>query len=418
MKIGEFSQLTNIPVKTLRYYSDIGLLKPASIEDNNYRYYGIEQLSKLNRIIDLKESGFTLNEIISISNNKLTENDLIRLLMGKLEIAKKEKAFAEAKVRKIESELQQLTNKKESKMLLKNINVPPFHNTLMGVVKAVSDFYSLNISDAMIYGGSGHAFMINIHDELCPSGPYVWNHEPFYQLLSALGITMTDHGFFSNENSLKDRADIEKTIKDHLKSNNPCALVNLEYQLISGYDETGFITSQPWSEDFPPGHLTFTTWDEMEDEIHACFFTFDKTEPTDTKSIVINSLKYALSLNECPDLHTSEPYYTGLKAYDAFIEAVENGCGSSHGNWWNATVWGECRKMASEYFNEIGKRFKEVDSIANELADDYNLISQGLIKVAEKEVPVKPKIELLKEIRSLEAKAMFKITEMLNKFNY
>lgn len=418
MKIGEFSQLTNIPVKTLRYYSNIGLLKPASVEDNNYRYYGIEQLSKLNRILDLKETGFTLNEIISISKNELTEKDMLRLLTGKLELAKKEKAYAQAKVKRIEAEILQLTNKKKSTMLLKNINVPPYHNTLMGIIKAVSDYYSLNISDAMIYGGSGHAFMINIHDELCPSGPYVWNHKPFYSLLEGLGITINDIGFFSNENSLKDREDIETIIKDHLNSNNPCALVNLEYQLISGYDETGFITSQPWSEEFPPGHLTFSTWEEMEDEIHACFFTFDNTEPIDTKTIVINSLKHALSLNDSPNLHTSQPYYTGLKAYDVFIRAVEKGYGSSHGNWWNAAVWGECRKMAAEYFIEIGKRFKEVDVIANELTEDYKLISQGLIKVAEKEVSVKPKIELLKEIKSLEYKAMFKITEMLNKFNY
>lgn len=132
MKIGEFSQLANIPVKTLRYYSDIGLLKPASIDDNNYRYYGIEQLSKLNRIIDLKESGFTLNEIISISKNKLTENDLLRLLMGKLESAKKEKAFAQVKIKKLEAEILQLTDKKESKMLLENINIPPFNQHLDG----------------------------------------------------------------------------------------------------------------------------------------------------------------------------------------------------------------------------------------------------------------------------------------------
>lgn len=287
----------------------------------------------------------------------------------------------------------------------------------MGILKAASDYYSLNLSNAMIYGGSGHAFMINIHDELCPSGPYVWNHEPFYPLLAGLGITISDHGFFSNQSSSKDRAAIENKITAHLESNNPCALVNIEYQLISGYDKTGFITSQPWSKEFPPGHLTFSTWEEMEDEIHVCFFTFNKTKKTDIKTIIKNSLKYALSLNDNPDLHTSKPYYTGLDAYDAYIKAVKKGCGSSHGNWWNATVWGECRKMASEYFIEIGKMFTEIDAIANKLSNDYNLISQGLAKVAEKEVPIKPKVELLKEIKSLETSAMVKISEMLNKLN-
>lgn len=414
MKIGEFSQLTNIPVKTLRYYSDIGLLTPALIDDNNYRYYGIEQLSKLNRIIELKESGFTLNEITSISNNTLSENDLLRLLTGKLEIAKKEKTFAELKIRKLESKIKQI---KETKMILNNIKISPFHSTLMCVIKAVSDYYGHNLSEAMLYGGSGHAFMINIHNELCPSGPYVWNHEPFYPLLSGLGIRMTDKGFFSNDSSLNDRTAIENEIKASLNTNNPCAMLNMEYQLIYGYDNTGFITSQPWSKEYPPSHLTFSTWEEIENDIPTCFFTFNKVKPTDIKTVIKNSLKYALSLNDNPDLHTSKPYYTSLEAYDVYIEAVKEGYGSSHGNWWNATVWAECRKMAAEYFSEIGKTFAEVNAITNKLSSDYHLISQGLAKVADKGVPIKPKVELLKEIKTLESSALVKISEILNKLN-
>lgn len=37
--IGELSKNTNISIRTLRYYDEIGLLKPAKVADSGYRYY-------------------------------------------------------------------------------------------------------------------------------------------------------------------------------------------------------------------------------------------------------------------------------------------------------------------------------------------------------------------------------------------
>ena len=61
LKIGEFSRLARVSVKTLRYYADLGLLKPAYVDRySGYRYYSLEQLPRLNRILALKELGFSL----------------------------------------------------------------------------------------------------------------------------------------------------------------------------------------------------------------------------------------------------------------------------------------------------------------------------------------------------------------------
>ena len=47
--VGEISKLTNVPIQTLRYYDKMGLLKPAYInEQNNYRYYSVNQFMKRN----------------------------------------------------------------------------------------------------------------------------------------------------------------------------------------------------------------------------------------------------------------------------------------------------------------------------------------------------------------------------------
>ncbi|MGE5403435.1 MAG: MerR family transcriptional regulator [Candidatus Saccharibacteria bacterium] len=63
-KIGEFSSLTQVSVKTLRWYDEIGLLRPALVDpDSGYRYYSARQISQLARILILKNLGFSLEQI-------------------------------------------------------------------------------------------------------------------------------------------------------------------------------------------------------------------------------------------------------------------------------------------------------------------------------------------------------------------
>ena len=59
LKIGEFSRLAQVSPKTLRLYDERGLLKPAWIDRfSGYRYYTLEQLTHLNRILALKDLGY------------------------------------------------------------------------------------------------------------------------------------------------------------------------------------------------------------------------------------------------------------------------------------------------------------------------------------------------------------------------
>lgn len=63
-RIGEFSKLTGIPIRTLRYYDSIDLFKPSEVDlFTSYRYYKEEQVKDLELINELKEVGFTLEEI-------------------------------------------------------------------------------------------------------------------------------------------------------------------------------------------------------------------------------------------------------------------------------------------------------------------------------------------------------------------
>ena len=75
LKIGDFSKLTYTSIRMLRYYDKHHILKPAFIaENNNYRFYSVEQLEVANMIQKLKNLGFPLTEIKEMIDNKDTEN--------------------------------------------------------------------------------------------------------------------------------------------------------------------------------------------------------------------------------------------------------------------------------------------------------------------------------------------------------
>ena len=89
-KIGEFSKLTQVSIRMLRYYDETGLLKPAVTDQfTNYRLYSAGQIPNLNRIIFLRDLGFTVSEITALlpqwEDNFITDC----LVRKKVEIAQR-----------------------------------------------------------------------------------------------------------------------------------------------------------------------------------------------------------------------------------------------------------------------------------------------------------------------------------------
>lgn len=73
LKIGDFSKLSRISIRMLRYYDELGLLAPKSTDDfTSYRYYAEEQLTIAGRIVALRDMGFglaTIGEILHSYDN-------------------------------------------------------------------------------------------------------------------------------------------------------------------------------------------------------------------------------------------------------------------------------------------------------------------------------------------------------------
>lgn len=99
LKIGEFSKLMQVTVKTLRHYEDIGILKPCEVDRwTGYRYYKLEQMQQLEKIRHLKEAGFSLEEIREMLESHSPVPDVGQL---------------ESKIRACEGELEILRSRRE-----------------------------------------------------------------------------------------------------------------------------------------------------------------------------------------------------------------------------------------------------------------------------------------------------------------
>lgn len=84
LKIGDFSRLSRVSVKALRYYDEIGLLKPVEVDRfTGYRYYSADQLPRLNRIVALKDFGLSLAEVSQLLDESLTADRIVAILRGK-----------------------------------------------------------------------------------------------------------------------------------------------------------------------------------------------------------------------------------------------------------------------------------------------------------------------------------------------
>lgn len=88
--VNKVSRLTEVTIKTLHYYQKIGLLIPTKVGANNYRYYSVDDIKRLQEILVYRTMNFSLNEIHEILSNQNNDSRIFRL-EKQLEIVKSQK---------------------------------------------------------------------------------------------------------------------------------------------------------------------------------------------------------------------------------------------------------------------------------------------------------------------------------------
>jgi DNA-binding transcriptional MerR regulator len=108
IKIGDFARLGQVSVVTLRHYDEIGLLKPSAVDSfTGYRYYSVAQLPRLNRILALKDLGFSLEQIEAVLRG-LTLDQLRGMLKLRLAEVEQQVAQEQGRLTRIATRLRQI----------------------------------------------------------------------------------------------------------------------------------------------------------------------------------------------------------------------------------------------------------------------------------------------------------------------
>lgn len=110
-KIGDFSQLGQVSVRTLRLYDELDLIKPAETDKwTGYRYYTLDQLPRLNRILALKDLGLSLEQIAHLLKNDLPVQQMRGMLRQKQTELEQQLANTHNQLKRVDARLRQIEN--------------------------------------------------------------------------------------------------------------------------------------------------------------------------------------------------------------------------------------------------------------------------------------------------------------------
>ncbi len=129
-RIGEFSKIAQVPASQLRYYGEIGLFTPIhSDRETGYRFYSVQQLAQLNRILALKDLGLSLEQVKRLVEDEVSADEIRGMLtLRKAQIEHTLQAEA-VRLQAVESRLQQLERKgqiQKDDVVLKSLPSQPF----------------------------------------------------------------------------------------------------------------------------------------------------------------------------------------------------------------------------------------------------------------------------------------------------
>ena len=293
---------------------------------------------------------------------------------------------------------------------------PPYDTSLLGVAVAAGQHFGLDCTPEEAFVLSGHAFALNVHPDLCPSGPYCWDFQRSLALLANLGLEMRELGALPPTAAPSDKRRLEDSVRRELERGAVCSLLNLDHQLVTGCDEAGFVLARPWGPEPPstPARLTFGTWAECQSGPPIAFF---RLAPCANRSAtpLADALDFAIEAWRGPDGMTEPPYRFGAEAYDLWLAALGNGEIDEHGNWWNASVWGECRAFAARYFGEASPETLPEwlpPGPAHELAEGYAAVAGRLRDTSDSARPRRARHDLVAQARDLESDCIARLERL------
>lgn len=299
----------------------------------------------------------------------------------------------------------------------------------LGALKGCVNFLKLDLDEELLYGGLGYAFIIHLSNDVCPSGPTAFHHEPIYDLAQNLGLEIDSYfGIKTDDNFDELKQEVFEDIKDALDNDVPCYGWDIsvpEYYVIKGYDEKGnYIFTGPMNEE-EPDKIHYSKLGETEIGIlNVQIVEPGVSQPIET--IVKEAFKFALKHSENDPSMIDEPYSGGIGAYDNWIDGLKSGRADSWGMAYNGAVWYECRQYAVKFLkrvlpefksNEIKERLERLIVLYKDIEANLHMISAAFPFPPKDELNdalrISGAVEYLKSARESETEALQVIKEVV-----
>ena len=230
----------------------------------------------------------------------------------------------------------------------------PCWTSHMGCLAGCLEFAGMQVSPPRLFGGTGHAFIINIHDELCPSGPTAWDTSMLFRLGENLGYGVRT---ILAEKAQADFAGKQREawlhVRECIERRVPCYGWELsvpEFYTIHGCDDTGYYYTGPCCADESGPR----PWQELGTSgtsvlcVHSVRAGAAAPAATQVREAFAFAVEHALT-----GRWAFPNYSAGADAYEAWAAALEAGRASRFGQGYNCAVWSECRDMAVLFLREV-----------------------------------------------------------------
>jgi len=311
---------------------------------------------------------------------------------------------------------------------LEGLTCRPLWVSQMGCLKGCLDYLEMGMSEAWLYGVTGHAFVNNIAFDVCPSGPTAWNCEMLFKLGSHAGFDVDTVYATQVDGAFAEQQFKAWTfVREALDAGMPCygwELQKPEYYTILGYDDEGYRFHGHGAD----ADSSVRAWNTLGNS-DIGVLTVHSVKPgraVEDDVAVREALSFAVQFARSRDW-VWENYTSGPEGFAVWADALKTGRANGFGVAYNAVIWAECRKYAIEFLKSVvarGVLSRDEVQVAREA---YEISSSALQEMTEifpffghceshiqDQDRVQKGVELLEEIKVAEERALASFEEIVS----
>jgi hypothetical protein len=275
------------------------------------------------------------------------------------------------------------------KTMLEGLEFPEWTITQLGCMHGCLDYLGRDVSRPWLYGGTAHAFFINIHEDVDLESVTAWDDSFIRDLAPNLGFhvdrvrAVKPH--VSEAEWRTAQREAWRFVRRSIQLKQPCYGWELkapygDWWLITGYDDAGYYYAG-WQTGGP------TPWRRLGEQFIPVLDVraVKLCDPASDEATVRGALVAALEHSRPGwDASADEDAHFGPEAYDAWAQALESGAALHNHHAYNARAWHECRQMAVEFLVEAKRRLPgRADVAFDEAIARYSAVRDRLADVKE-----------------------------------